>query len=141
MTAPTTPFYVSSWGQEQADIKSRLEDFHTPPAPTKEFNDGLGNIINQVSCSSYSIRFNHDHVKRAFEYIKDYPFPTTIEHFNKIFRFHEWDIVCETMLVAVRLGELVPNAYQRNLLGIFIHEHRPVCCCKCGLTPGIWCGM
>ncbi len=143
MTNPTTPFYLSAWGQEQSLIEAKLEDLHAIPPPSKvanKFYDDLGDIISHVGCSSYSIRFNHPHVDQAFEYIKGYPFPTTLEHYCVVFQFREWDIVCKTMLVAVWLGELKPNAFQRFMLGLYIYEHAPVCCCKCGLTPGIWCG-
>ena len=49
-------------------------------------------------------------------------------------------MVCETMLLAVRVKRIEPNQWQRFILGVFIHEHWPICCCECGLTPGFWCG-
>jgi len=141
MSNPATPFYISSWGIEQAQIQANLQDLHTPPpSPEGKFNDGLGDVISQVGGHLYAIQADHYHIKRAMDIIENYPFPTSLEHFCQMFHFREWDIVCETMLVAIRLGELVPNAFQQFMLGVFIHEHAPICCCKCGLTLGYWCG-
>ena len=56
------------------------------------------------------------------------------------FAAREWDYVAENMLLGVRLGLLVPNDYQINLIKIYIWEHAASCCRHCGLTPGMWCG-
>ena len=138
MAAPTTPHYIPTWNIEQNIINTILMP---QPIPPPKFADGLSdNILNHVGCSGYSIQMSHDHVSFALDIIENYPFPSSMEEYYKNFRFSEWDIVCETMLVAIRLKRLIPNAWQRFMLGIFLHEHRPICCCVCGLTPGIWCG-
>ena len=141
MSTPSSPFYTSAWGCEQEHISDLLEDMKAAPPPfAKKTDDGLNDIISLVDGSHYSIMINHEHVKRALDMIKGYPYPTSFEHYCKVFRFREWDIVCKTMLVAIRLKVLEPNSFQRFMLGIYIHEYAPHCCCKCGLTLGYWCG-
>ena len=138
-------YYVSQWGGAECNpgFASTAGFDMVSEADSKakqEPNDGLGNIMDRVGGSDYSIQFDHPHVIMAFELLEGYPFPTSLEDYCRKFRFREWDIVCETMLVAVRLGLLDPSPFQRFLLGIFIHEHAPRCCCRCGLTTGHWCG-
>jgi hypothetical protein len=142
MTTPTTPFYTSSpvisWGMEQKQISNILGLI--TKENSQKISDGLGGIMEHISGSSYGVKFEHPHVELALEIIAGYPFPKDFQDFYKCFRFREWDIVCEAVMVAVRLKRLVPNEFQHFLLGIYIAEHHPICCPDCGLTMGFWCG-
>jgi len=141
MASPSTPHYTSSnWTSEQAVISAQLSSSTQSYFPVSGHKDGLGDIMEHISCSANRVMWNHPHVQFALECIEKYPFPTGYEDYCAKFRFREWDMVCEAMLVACRLQLLEPNAFQRFLLGLYIYEHRPVCCCACGLTPGYWCG-
>jgi hypothetical protein len=86
---------------------------------SQKISDGFGSIMEHVSSSGYGIRFEHPHVEIALEIIDGYPFPIDFQDFHKCFRFREWDIVCEAMMVAIRLKRLVPNEFQCFLLGIY----------------------
>ena len=120
MNTPINSYF--SWGAEQQIISSQL----TPPSPP---NDGLGGIMEHVSCSAVRIRGDHPHVQYALQLLEPFPIPSSIEEFYQHFRFREWDMVCEYMLLAVRLKILKnPNAFQRMLLGIYLEEHKPICC-------------
>ena len=137
-TQQTTPYYHSnSWGAEKHHIGNKLALMNgtIPSTPS----DGLGNIIDHVACSSYSIQVDHEHVANAIAALVDYPYPKDLEEFYRSFMIREWDYVAETMLVGVRLKKLVPNEFQRFIIGLYIQEYRPICCCECGLTPGFWC--
>ncbi len=136
-----TPFHHSKWEAEKSFINNQLDFVDDSSAKADKKNiDGLGSIMEHVRCSSYKINLDHPHVIHALSIIKDYPFPKTLQEFHTHFRFREWDFVCETLLVAVRLKRLVPNDFQHFLIGLYIHEYRPICCCSCGATPGYWCG-
>ena len=139
MATPTHPYYLSAWDYEQNIIQGIIHPTPVIPVPTK-FNDGLGDIITNVPCHQYSINTSHKHFERAMDILQRYPIPFSMEEYCQRFRFREWDMVCETMLLAVQVKRLEPNEWQRFILGIFIHEHHPICCCECGLTPGFWCG-
>jgi hypothetical protein len=102
--------------------------------------DKLGNILEFVGGSNYSIRSDHLHVQTCLDYIQYYKVPSSFEEFHKDHQFGKWDEVCEVILVKIRLLQLVPNEFQRFLIGIYFHEYAPTCCCQCGLTPGFWCG-
>ena len=102
--------------------------------------DQLGNILEFVGGSNFSICADHLHIQECLDHIQDYPIPASFEDFHAHHRFCDWDSVCEVLLVLVRLQQLVPNEFQRFMLGIYFHECAPTCCCQCGLTPGQWCG-
>ena len=129
MNTPFTPYF--SWGAEQQAISSQLA------SP----NDGLGGIIEHVSCSAFRVCGDHPHVQYALRLLEPFPIPCNFEEFYLHFKFREWDMVCKYILLAIRLKILKnPNPFQRFLLGIYIEEHKPICCCACGLIKGIWCG-
>jgi hypothetical protein len=134
----STPYYhTNGWSSEQHLIVNKL----TPSSGAKvKANDGLGNIISQVGCYTYKINMNHPHVATALEFLSSYPFPKDFKEFHENFRFREWEYVAEALLLAVRLKRLVANEFQRFILGLYIFEYHPICCCECGLTPGYWCG-
>ena len=136
---PTAPYYHSNnWDAEKLQIGNQLTPINSTVLTVAE--DGLGNIIDHVGCSTYKIRMDHRHVANATDILSSYSFPKDVQEFYKRFRFREWEYVAEAMLVAVRLKMLRPNEFQRFILGLYIHEYHPVCCCECGLTPGFWCG-
>jgi len=125
-----------SWAEEQAQIYSALQ---TPPTYSED-QDQLGDIIEHIAGAAMAIDYSHPHVNIALDLIKDYPFPNTIKDFLEIFRHREWNYVSESLLLARRLKLLEPNEFQRFLIGLYVWEYQPMCCCVCGLTPGIWCG-
>ena len=103
MANPITLYYSTAWGYEQVQINNQLAFVSVSPLndPANKFTDGLGNIMKHVGCSSYTIREDHTHVKYALDIIANHPFPCNIiNEFNQRFRFREWDMVCEAMLVA-----------------------------------------
>ena len=103
MASPITLYYSSAWGYEQVQINNQLAlvSVSLLSDPANKFTDGLGNITKHVGCSSYTIRVYHTHVKYALDIIAHDSFPCNINEFNQRFRFREWDMVCEAMLVAV----------------------------------------
>jgi len=125
-----------SWTEEQAHIVSVL---HTPPVYSGD-QDQLGDIIENIAGAAMAIDYCHPHVNVALSLIKDYPFPNDIKDFTEVFRHREWNFVSESLLLARRLRLLEPNEFQRFLIGLYVWEYQPICCCVCGLTLGIWCG-
>jgi len=125
-----------NWAEEQALIYSKLEvipRFSGSP-------NTLGTIMEHISGSGMAIDYTHPHVELALDLLKGYPFPFSMQDYQENFRPREWDYVCESLLAARRLKLLEPNEFQRFMLGLYIWEYQPACCCACGLTPGIWCG-
>ena len=102
--------------------------------------DWLGNILEFVRGSNFSIHADHPHVQECLDHIQDYLILTSFEDYHTHHRFCDWDLVCEVLLVLVWLQQLVPNEFQCFMLGIYFHECAPMCCCQCRLTPGQWCG-
>jgi hypothetical protein len=119
-------FFNSGWATEQSSIS-----IATLP---------IGDVMDHVGSSRFSINYNHEHIDIALAVLEGYKFPKDIEEFNKYYRYREWNYVCEAMLLGVRLRLLEPNEFQKFMLGLYIAEKQPVCCCACGLTPGVWCG-
>ena len=70
--------------------------------------------------------------------LKDFILPTTGEYMEH-YRFIEWDIVGERLLLAARFCLLDPNEFQNFLMGMYMWEYAPEVCAYCGLNSGIWC--
>ena len=149
---PTDSILFSKrWSTEQEFISGiilnkSLRTLATPTTPSKvpqikaSHKDRLGNILEFVGRSNFSIHADHPHVQECLDHIQDYPILTSFEEFHTHHRFCDWESVCEVLLVMVRLHQLVPNEFQQFMLGLYFHECAPTCCCQCGLTPGQWCG-
>ena len=143
--------FSKRWSTEQEFISGiilnkSLCTSATPSTPSEVpqikggHKDWLGNILEFVGGSNFSIHADHPHVQECLDHIQDYPIPASFEDFHTHHQFCDWDSVCEVLLVLVWLQQLVPNEFQCFMLGIYFHECAPTCCCQCGLTPGQWCG-
>ena len=137
---PSTPVYhTSNWSSEQQTIGNSLGLLNVP-TPQEVTRSVSNTIISNLRGHYFKIRMDHPHTIIALDHIKKYPFPKDIQGFYQSFRIREWDMVCEAMLMAVRVKRLVPNEFQQFMLRLYINEHEPSCCCHCGLTQGWWCG-
>ena len=59
--------------------------------------------MEHVSCSAFRVWGDHPHVQYALRLLEPFPIPSNFEEFYLHFKFREWDMVCEYMLLAVRL--------------------------------------
>lgn len=114
------------WQEEQDFIAQRL----------------LHQIIpaNYIQGSAIKVKANHEHFLRAMSYLEDFKFPRTMEEFHQNFRWREWDIVGERMLLAMRVRKLEGNDFQNFLVCLYLYEHGAWACDDCGLNVGVWCG-
>ena len=139
--------FSKQWSTEQEFISGvvlnkSLHTSATPAIPSKVpqiktgHKDWLGNILEFVGRSNFSVCADHPHVQECLDHIQDYPILTSFKEFHKHHWFCNWESVCEVLLVLVRLHQLVPNKFQCSMIGLYFHECAPTCCCQCGLTPG-----
>ena len=118
-------FSSAFWAIERAEIQRLLHS--------------KGDIAMYMPGSGNVIQINHAHYYRALDKLKNFILPRTMEEFVECYKWIEWDIVGERLLLAVRLCILEPNEFQNFLLGIYMWEYAPEVCPYCGLNSGVWC--
>jgi len=122
---PSRYNHTMLWEEERDHINSKLLKDIDP--------------IKSIKGAAAAIETGHRHFVNAIEMLERVRFPTDPEDFFKNFRFREWDLIGEKMLLAMRLRLLKGNAFQNLLVSIYAYEHGASICESCGLLEGGWC--
>ena len=121
------------WEEEQAMI------FHQILGVDEKIS--AQGVIDRMMRHGIPIRPNHEHYKKALQYIEGHIIPDTVREFLKSHHMCDWDILGEIILLTLRMCKLVkPSEFQVMLGSIQAYEYGVDICPDCGLTEGPWCG-
>jgi hypothetical protein len=91
--------------------------------------------------SVHVVKFESVHVTRAFQVLDKYRIPESADEYLKNFMPHDWRSVAIRVYLAFKMKKIKKlNAYQEQLVRMWIYEDAPKACTECGLPNDAWCG-
>ena len=121
-----------NWEDERHLIAGQVRKNASPISATE--------IIRKMSGYRTKLKPNHEHYRRAVEWMNMYPVPKNIGEFFKQYHPCDWEIFGELLLLLIRARKLpAPTEFQLFVVSIRAHEYGVDVCPDCGLTEGPWC--